>query len=149
MGAPSWACLIHTRTLVDAPGVGDDNTARDGIVKTYIKEADAIWIVSNIKRAVNDKAAKNMLGESFRRQLLMDGQYGQLLFLATQSDVIVRSEIAKSLGLSSAAPLPTIAAARNEYTRKRIQRLLRSKQDRESTWAKILSYQTRLGSGRD
>ncbi|KAJ1493569.1 hypothetical protein T484DRAFT_1768348, partial [Baffinella frigidus] len=54
------------------------------IVKEYLKNADGIWIVANIKRAVNNKTAKDMLGESFRRQLLMDGQYGQLAFIATQ-----------------------------------------------------------------
>ena len=29
--------------------------------------------------AVNDKQAKNMLGESMRRQLLMDGHFGHLM----------------------------------------------------------------------
>jgi energy-coupling factor transporter ATP-binding protein EcfA2 len=81
-----WGVLKSGAVLVDAPGVNDDNSARDGIVKAYLRDADAIWIVSNIKRAVNDKAAKTMLGESFRRQLLMDGQYGQLVFVASQSD---------------------------------------------------------------
>ena len=28
------------------------------VVKGYLKEADSIWIVSNINRAVNDKTAK-------------------------------------------------------------------------------------------
>ena len=36
----------------------DDNRARDGVVKQYLKEADAIWIVSHINRATNDKTAK-------------------------------------------------------------------------------------------
>lgn len=43
-------------------------------MKNYLKDGDSIWIVANIKRAVDDKTAKDMLGESFRRQLLMDGQ---------------------------------------------------------------------------
>jgi hypothetical protein len=73
-----WTLLKTGCTLVDAPGVRDDNPARDKIVKEYLREADNVWIVANIKRAVNDKTAKNMLGESFRRQLLMDGQYGQV-----------------------------------------------------------------------
>lgn len=34
--------------------------------------------------AVNDKTAKDMMGEGFRRQLLMDGQMNNLVFLATQ-----------------------------------------------------------------
>lgn len=29
-----------------------------------------MWIVSNIVRAVNDKTAKDLLGEQFRRQVL-------------------------------------------------------------------------------
>ena len=67
---------------MDAPGVNDDNGARDRVVKQYLKNADSVWIVSNIKRAVNDRTAKDMLSESFRRQLLMDGQYGQIVFVA-------------------------------------------------------------------
>ena len=63
----------------------DDNSARDAVVKRKIKEADAVWIVSNIVRAVNDKTAKDLLGEHFRRQLLMDGQFGALAFVATQA----------------------------------------------------------------
>lgn len=41
--------------------------------------------MANIKRAVDDRTAKEMLGESFRRQLLMDGQYGSLAFIATHA----------------------------------------------------------------
>ncbi len=52
-----------------------------------------------IYRAVNDKTAKNMLGNAFRRELLMDGQYGQICFIATQSDVFQKSEIKRSLRL--------------------------------------------------
>ena len=35
----------------------------------------------------------SLQGESFRRELLMDGQYGQICFIATQSDVFQRSDI--------------------------------------------------------
>jgi hypothetical protein len=55
--------------------------------------------ISYIYRAVNDKTAKNMLGNAFRRELLMDGQYGQICFIATQSDVFQKSEIKRSLRL--------------------------------------------------
>lgn len=71
-----WTLLKSGAVLVDAPGVNDDNSARDGLVKTYLKEANSIWVVTPIKRAVNDKTAKTMLSESFRRTLLMDGSYG-------------------------------------------------------------------------
>jgi hypothetical protein len=155
--------LFFFSFLLSAPGINDDNSARDGIVKTYLKDADSVWIVSNIKRAVNDKSAKDMLGESFRRQLLMDGQYAQLAFVgecvrnvcaalllcggcmrmrvcvcvfacshahvhpippraatATQSDVLVRSEIADNLSLPRSTPVAALAAARNAFTRTRI-----------------------------
>jgi len=49
-------CCLHS-------GVRDDNRARDGVVKTYLKEADAIWIVSHINRAANDKTAKVGCGD--------------------------------------------------------------------------------------
>jgi hypothetical protein len=64
-----WTLLRSGCVLVDAPGVNDDNSARDGVVKRYLRDADSVWIVSNIKRAVNDRTAKDMLGEGFRRQL--------------------------------------------------------------------------------
>ena len=89
-----------------------------------------------------------MLGESFRRQLLMDGQYGSLVFVATQSDgappppttrfvqcfglfvytlpftsVLVPSEIAANLGLSRADnTVAQLAEARNAFTRGRIEK---------------------------
>ena len=119
--SPHWKLLATGLRLVDAPGVNDDNSARDGVVKRYLKEADAVWIVSNVKRAVNDKAAKSMLGDSFRRQLLMDGQYGQLVFVATQSDVLVASEIADNLRLPRSTPVAQLAAARNAAVKRQLQ----------------------------
>ena len=41
--------------LIDAPGLADDNSARDAVVKKVLQEANAVWLVSNIRRAVNDK----------------------------------------------------------------------------------------------
>ncbi len=35
--------------LVDAPGLRDDNSVRDAVVKNYLKDSDSIWIVANIK----------------------------------------------------------------------------------------------------
>lgn len=55
--------MLLGSVLVDAPGVRDDNSARDAVVKAYLRDGNSIWIVANIKRAVNDKTAKDMLGE--------------------------------------------------------------------------------------
>ena len=62
-----------------------------------------------------------MLGESFRRQILMDGQYGNMIFVATQSDNLLRTEIAENLGLEGDASIEECATKRNEYTKARIQ----------------------------
>jgi hypothetical protein len=62
-----------------------------------------------------------MLGESFRRQMLMDGQFGSMIFIATQSDNLLRSEIAKNLDLGEDTALDACARKRNEFTKQRIQ----------------------------
>ncbi len=50
--------LMHMGCQTPSAGVRDDNGARDAVVKGFLKNADSIWIVSHIGRAVNDKTAK-------------------------------------------------------------------------------------------
>ena len=73
--------------LVDLPGVKDSNAARDNVAQTYLQNCSCIWIVAKIGRAVDDGTAKDLLGEQFKRRLLMDGQYGNVSFICTQSDM--------------------------------------------------------------
>ncbi|EOD32468.1 hypothetical protein EMIHUDRAFT_456065 [Emiliania huxleyi CCMP1516] len=159
-----WRVLATGAVLVDAPGartrraplsarrglgeagrvrrvgVHDDNSARDAVVKRKIKEADAVWIVSNIVRAVNDKTAKDLLGEHFRRQLLMDGQFGALAFacrsLKLPRDTTLRAcaearnaprggpprPLSAHLGRSRLTLDSSPAEARNEYTAGRLRK---------------------------
>eukprot|EP01043_Picozoa_sp_COSAG02_P026763 COSAG02_NODE_1551_length_11961_cov_19.841173_11_plen_98_part_00 len=70
---------------------------------------------------MNDKTAKDMLDHSFRRQLLMDGSYGSLVFVATQSDVLQRSEVISSMRLPNATSLTECAKVRCDFTEARIQ----------------------------
>jgi hypothetical protein len=55
-----WELLSHGRgvILVDAPGIGDDNSARDARAQHILAQADAVWLCSNITRAVNDAGVK-------------------------------------------------------------------------------------------
>jgi hypothetical protein len=85
--------------LVDAPGLHDDNSARANVVRAYLKQADSVFLVSNIKRAVNDKTTKDLMTLEMRKTLLMTGKLGQLAFVATQSDELVPSEIIENLRL--------------------------------------------------
>ncbi len=48
------------------------------------KNASSIWIVSPINRAVDDKAAKNSAGTSFKLQLTMDGSYSNVTFICSR-----------------------------------------------------------------
>jgi chromosome segregation ATPase len=50
-------------------------------------------VVAPIKRAVDDGTAKELMGEQFKRRLLMDGQYGNIAFICTQTDDCEATEI--------------------------------------------------------
>ncbi len=79
--------------LVDLPGVRDANAARAKVSENYLQNCSQIWIVAPIKRAVDDGTAKELLGEQFKRRLLMDGQYGNVAFICTQTDACEATEI--------------------------------------------------------
>ena len=50
-------------------------------------------VVALIKRAVDDSTAKELMGEQSKRRLLMDGQYGNIAFICTQTDDCEATEI--------------------------------------------------------
>ncbi|KAK4442989.1 nuclear GTPase SLIP-GC [Podospora aff. communis PSN243] len=85
--------------LVDLPGVQDSNAARAAIAANYMKACTGLWIVAPITRAVDDKTAKSLLGDSFRRQLKYDGFYSAVTFICSKTDDISIIEAADSLGL--------------------------------------------------
>ena len=60
--------------MVAAPGLADDNSARDAVVKRILQQANAVWLVSNIRRAVNDKTTKDMMLPSFKQTLVEKGK---------------------------------------------------------------------------
>ena len=81
MKAPA---LSTGAVIVDLPGVHDSNAARAAVADGYMKQCTGLWIVAPINRAVDDKAAKSLLGESFKRQLKMDGGFSSWVFLSTR-----------------------------------------------------------------
>lgn len=60
--------LATGAVIVDLPGVHDSNQARAAVAQSYMKQCTGLWIVAPITRAVDDKSAKNLLGDSFKRQ---------------------------------------------------------------------------------
>lgn len=101
-----WPVLSTGACLVDLPGVRDANAARARVSENYLQNCSFIWIVAPIKRAVDDGTAKELLGEQFKRRLLMDGAYGNVSFICTQTDDCEASEtmrdhqdVAESMGV--------------------------------------------------
>lgn len=78
--------------LVDLPGIHDANAARSAVARKYMSECSAVWITAPIKRAVDDKSAKDLLGKGSRIQLKLDGIYSNVSFICTMTDSIQLSE---------------------------------------------------------
>ncbi|KAE9375651.1 hypothetical protein N431DRAFT_463723 [Stipitochalara longipes BDJ] len=87
--------LQNGLVLVDLPGHGDYNTARARMAEKYVRMLDRIWVVGEIKRAVDESVARELLGSSFQRQLLMENKYDEkfLSFIATHTDNINYNEV--------------------------------------------------------
>ena len=115
-----WNVLSLGVRLVDAPGLADDNSARDAVVKKILQQANAVWLVSNIRRAVNDKTTKDMMLPSFKQSLVEKGVLGSLCFIATHSDVLLKSEVTENLNLPEGTSLLECARARNDYFRNKM-----------------------------
>lgn len=85
--------------IVDLPGVHDSNAARAAVAESYMKQCTGLWIVAPINRAVDDKAAKTLLGNTFKRQLKYDGTYSAVTFICSKTDDISKTEATDRLEL--------------------------------------------------
>lgn len=85
--------------IVDLPGVHDSNAARAAVAQGYIKQCTGLWIVAPITRAVDDKAAKTLLGDSFKTQLKYDGGFSNVTFICSKTDDISITEAIDTLEL--------------------------------------------------
>lgn len=97
------AALSTGAVIVDLPGVHDSNAARAAVAQGYMKQCTGLWIVAPINRAVDDKAAKTLLGESFKRQLKYDGGFSSVTFICSKTDDISITEAIDTLGLEDQA----------------------------------------------
>ncbi|KAK1569452.1 tat pathway signal sequence [Colletotrichum navitas] len=95
------AALSTGAVIVDLPGVHDSNAARAAISTNYMKDCSGIWIVAPIVRAVDDESAKNLLGESFRQQLVLDNKYSAISIICSKTDDINVDEVARELALTA------------------------------------------------
>jgi hypothetical protein len=91
------SALSTGAVVVDLPGVHDSNAARAAVAQGYMKQCTGLWIVAPINRAVDDKAAKTLLGDSFKRQLKYDGGFSNVTFICSKTDDISVTEAIDSL----------------------------------------------------
>lgn len=75
------------------------NAARAAIAENYMKTCDSLWVAAAIQRAVDDKSARKLFSDSFKRQLKLDGQISAVTFICTKTDDILESEVIRSLDL--------------------------------------------------
>jgi len=85
--------------LVDLPGVQDANAGRVAVAQGYLKQCTGLWVVAPINRAVDDKVAKTLLGDSFRRQLKYDGNFSNVTFICSKTDDISPTEAVDNIDL--------------------------------------------------
>jgi hypothetical protein len=64
-----------------------------------MKQCTGLWIVAPINRAVDNKAAKTLLGDSFKRQLKYDGGFSSVTFICSKTDDISITEAIDTLEL--------------------------------------------------
>lgn len=114
-------------SLLDLPGVHDSNRARAQVARDKLKTCSHLFIVTPMTRAVDDKSANDLLSDSFKRQMKLDGTYDTATIIASQSDSIdFSAENARSLGIST-----QIASLEHEKAELAVQIARMDKQVRE------------------
>ncbi|KAH9853794.1 hypothetical protein C2E23DRAFT_95041 [Lenzites betulinus] len=104
------ALLASGAVLVDLPGTGDSNAARNQVAQAFMKKADKFFILAPITRAVSDRVAMELCGQAFKTQIMMDGKYHShaITFIATKCDEVHEKEIIRELKLSNHPELQNI-----------------------------------------
>ncbi|KAI8215445.1 Nuclear GTPase SLIP-GC [Colletotrichum sp. SAR 10_66] len=88
--------LSNGVTIVDLPGSHDADAARASIASDYMKSCAGIWIVSPIHRAVDNKAAKDLMSDAFKRQLRVDGSFSNVTFICSKTDQLSVEDAVKN-----------------------------------------------------
>lgn len=61
-----------------------------------MERCSAVWIVAPITRAVDDKTAQSLMGQTFKLQLKFDCKYDYVTFICSKTDDILITEAIKS-----------------------------------------------------
>lgn len=124
--------------LVDLPGVQDSNAARAAVAANYMKACTGLWIVAPITRAVDDKTAKTLLGDTFKRQLKYDGAYSAVTFICSKTDDISVTEAVESLNLEQRVSAHEAQIDGKEDEIKKLKKKLHELKDQEAAATDIV-----------
>ncbi|KAK3491869.1 hypothetical protein B0T13DRAFT_518836 [Neurospora crassa] len=126
--------------LVDLPGVQDSNAARAAVAANYMKACTGLWIVAPITRAVDDKTAKSLLGDTFKRQLKYDGAYSAVTFICSKTDDISVTEAVESLNLEERVSQHETQIRSKEDEIKKLKKKLGELKDQEAACDEIRDH---------
>jgi GTPase SAR1 family protein len=115
-----WKILSGGVKLVDLPGSGDYNKARQDAADDFMTKCKHLWICSNIKRAATNAQVADLLGMSKRakQEALMRGLLASACVVATQADDVNEAEVRRNLGLADMQLAKSeIARLRNNYSK--------------------------------
>eukprot|EP01122_Echinamoeba_exundans_P010257 TRINITY_DN379_c0_g1_i2.p1 TRINITY_DN379_c0_g1~~TRINITY_DN379_c0_g1_i2.p1 ORF type:complete len:1137 (+),score=200.40 TRINITY_DN379_c0_g1_i2:100-3510(+) len=115
-----WKILSGGVKLVDLPGSGDYNKARQDAADDFMTKCKHLWICSNIKRAATNAQVADLLGMSKRakQEALMRGLLASACVVATQADDVNEAEVRRNLGLTDMELAKSeIARLRNNYSK--------------------------------
>ena len=131
--------LATRAVIVDLPGVHGTNTARAAIEEDYMKRCTRLWIVAPINRAVDNKTAKSLLGESFKRQLKMAGGLNSVTFIRSKTDEISLGEAQDSLGLDDEMTPSWAEIDELSKKQKSIKKQLEETKDSKAVYGKVMN----------
>ncbi|KAJ1552944.1 hypothetical protein HK405_009472, partial [Cladochytrium tenue] len=92
-----WALLSGGLVLVDLPGIGDADAARNQIVDSYIRRCNGILAVAPITRAADNKATKDLLSSESVMLGIKNSRISFIGFIATHSDICNTEDVAEEL----------------------------------------------------
>ncbi|XP_041069421.1 nuclear GTPase SLIP-GC-like isoform X2 [Carcharodon carcharias] len=91
---PNSQILPEGIALIDFPGSGDSNKARDEMWRENLINCSSVWIVSAISRALDEKLADEIFGTSIK-SATNGGRCHDIAFICTKTDDIQWKEYAR------------------------------------------------------
>ncbi|KAG1881000.1 hypothetical protein F4604DRAFT_1953987 [Suillus subluteus] len=82
----------HAVSLVDVPGFGDANKTRTKRTEEYLKTAEVVVLVADIKRAADDQVMRDYFAKFLQKMIRIDGSMESLLIVLTGADVRINED---------------------------------------------------------